>query len=231
VIRDGRQAPIPHVNAFAANLVARHHWLSEFFDQAPLVMCDGDGIRFACRALNMEVPPKVTYSRWLPLLAEYCQRNDFSLYLLGSRAGVAALAGQRFMSDYPGLRVVGSHHGYFNKTGPENDAVIADIERAKPDILLVCFGMPLQERWVRDNASRLAAHVILTGGAAIDYAAGVAPLTPRIFIDLQLEWLYRFLRDPARLFARYALGNPEFMARVAAARLKQARSGGRDVRT
>lgn len=231
VIEEGLQAPILHVNALAANLVARHPWLGDLYGQAPLVMCDGDGIRFACRMLNLEVPPKVTYSRWLPLLAEHCRRHDFSVYLLGSRPGIAQLAARRFEENYAGLRIVGSHHGYFDKSGPENEAVIAEINALRPDILLVCFGMPLQEQWVRDNASGLAVHVLLTGGAAIDYAAGVAPITPNIFIRLQLEWFYRFLCDPARLFTRYALGNPEFMARVAAARMKQAWSGRRNART
>jgi len=77
------------------------------------------------------------------------------------------------------------------------------------------------ERWVHDNAPRMAAHVFLTGGAALDYAAGAASLTPPWMIRLELEWLYRLWREPRRLFTRYVLGNPEFLLRVFAERARR----------
>ena len=220
-IRGGRQAVILHANAFAANLAGRHAWMRGALCEAQMVFCDGDGIRWGCRLLGLEVPPKVTYARWLPLAAAWCEEHGHSIYFLGGRPGVAEQAAQRYLERHPRLRVAGTHHGYFAKDGPESDAVVAAINRARPDVVLVCFGMPVQERWVHDNASRLSTHVLLTGGAALDYAAGIAHLTPPWMIRLELEWLYRLWREPRRLFARYVLGNPEFLLRVFAERVRR----------
>ncbi|HEX5130390.1 MAG TPA: WecB/TagA/CpsF family glycosyltransferase [Usitatibacter sp.] len=227
VIRAREQAVILHANAFAGNLAARHDWMRQAYREAQMVFCDGDGIRMACRALGLPVPPKVTYARWLPLAAEWCERQGHSIYLLGGRPGVAELAARRFQERHPDIRIAGTHHGYFEKSGPESEAVMAAINAARPDVLLVCFGMPIQERWVQSHASRLATHVILTGGAALDYAAGIATLTPPWMIRLQLEWLYRLWKEPRRLFTRYVVGNPEFILRVLAERVRppHARTG------
>ena len=220
-IRAGRQAVILHANAFAANLAGRHAWMREALREAQMVFCDGDGIRWGCRILGLRVPPKVTYARWLPLVGDWCAHRGHSLYFLGGRPGVAEEAARRYQALHPGLRIAGTHHGFFEKAGPESDAVVAEINRARPDVLLVCFGMPVQERWVHENAPKLAAHVLLTGGAALDYAAGKASLTPPWMIRLELEWLYRLLREPRRLFTRYVFGNPEFLLRVFAERARR----------
>jgi N-acetylglucosaminyldiphosphoundecaprenol N-acetyl-beta-D-mannosaminyltransferase len=188
---------------------------------AQMVFCDGDGIRWGCRILGIAVPPKVTYARWLPLVGDWCAKDGHSIYFLGGRPGVAEQAARRYQGQHPGIRIAGTHHGYFAKSGPETDAVVAEINRARPDIVLVCFGMPVQERWVHDNAARMAAHVFLTGGAALDYAAGVASFTPPWMIRYELEWLYRLWREPRRLFTRYVVGNPEFLLRVFAERAKR----------
>jgi len=221
VIRGGRQAVIFHANAFAANLAGRHAGMRQALRDAQMVFCDGDGIRWGCRILGLAVPPKVTYARWLPLAAAWCEEHGHSLYLLGGRPGIAASAAERMRERHPRLRIAGTHHGYFDKAGPQTDAVVAEVNRVRPDVVLVCFGMPVQERWVHDNAPRMAAHVFLTGGAALDYAAGAASLTPPWMIRLELEWLYRLWREPRRLFTRYVLGNPEFLLRVFAERARR----------
>jgi N-acetylglucosaminyldiphosphoundecaprenol N-acetyl-beta-D-mannosaminyltransferase len=220
-IREDRQAVILHVNAFAANLGARHGWLREAFRDAQMVFCDGDGIRWACRMLRLPVPPKVTYARWLPLVAAWAEEHGHSLYFLGGRPGVAAQAARNFVERHPRLRIAGTHHGYFAKSGPESEAVVAGIGEARPDVLLVCFGMPVQEQWVVANAPQLSAHVVLTGGAALDYAAGIAVPTPPWMVRMELEWLFRLWMEPRRLFTRYVVGNPEFVARVLAEKARR----------
>jgi N-acetylglucosaminyldiphosphoundecaprenol N-acetyl-beta-D-mannosaminyltransferase len=221
VICGRHQAVILHANAFAANLAGRHDWMRQAFRDAQMVFCDGDGIRMACRALGLATPPKVTYARWLPLVADWCERHGHSIYLLGGRPGVAELAARRFQERHPRIRIAGTHHGYFEKSGPESDAVAAAINRERPDVLLVCFGMPIQEQWVQAHAAKLATHVVLTGGAALDYAAGTAIPTPPLMVRLQLEWLYRLWKEPRRLFTRYVIGNPEFILRVLAERARR----------
>lgn len=214
VILGDEQAVVLHVNAHASNLAARYAWLREYYGEAALVFCDGDGIRLGLRLLGLHAPAKVTYNEFLSQLARRCEERGFSIYLLGGRAGVAAQAGRNLKTRYPRLRIVGTRDGYFAKRGPESDQVVEQINCLRPDVLLVCFGMPLQELWLRENAPGLAVHVVFTGGAALDYAAGVVPVAPGWMKRLQLEWLFRLLVEPRRLFARYVIGNPLFLSRV-----------------
>ncbi|MDR0861446.1 MAG: WecB/TagA/CpsF family glycosyltransferase [Oscillospiraceae bacterium] len=125
--------------------------------------------------------------------------EDFSperrVFLLGARAGVAAQAGERLSAQLKGLNVVGARDGYFT----DDDEVVAEINAAKPDLLLVCLGAPKQELWVARNASRLNAGLALCLGGALDVWAGVVPRAPKAFRRLGLEWLYRLLREPRRI--------------------------------
>jgi N-acetylglucosaminyldiphosphoundecaprenol N-acetyl-beta-D-mannosaminyltransferase len=209
-----QQAIVLHANVFGVNLSNQHSWLKDFYRQAHLVFCDGDGIRWACVILGFQVPEKVTYNVFLWELAAFCERFRFSLYLLGGRPGVADQARANLQARYPQLHILGASDGYFPKDGDGSLAVIENINSVRPDVLLVCFGMPIQEQWVSDNASRLAVHVILTGGAAIDYGAGVIAVAPRWMKQLQMEWFFRLLVEPVRMFRRYVVGNPIFLARV-----------------
>lgn len=221
VIEGDRQATVLHLNVHGANLAARQPWLKDFYNHAQMVFCDGDGIRWGLRILGCDAPPKTTYNEFLWQIARWCTERDYSLFLLGSKPGIADKAADNLMQAYPGLRIAGTHHGYFAKEGPETEAVIREIERTRPDVLLVCLGMPVQERWVAANASRLAAHILMTGGAAIDYGARLVPMAPNWMKRLQMEWLFRLALEPTRMFSRYVIGNPRFIARVMIGRARR----------
>ena len=122
---------------------------------------------------------------------------------------------------YPDLRIVGTHHGYFDRTlgGEENNHVIQMINSAKPNVLIVGFGMPFQERWLLENWEHVDANIFLTGGACLDYMSGRVRRAPRWMLDNGLEWLYRLLLEPVRLWKRYLIGNPLFLYRIAKQRM------------
>lgn len=214
VIERREKAIVPHLNIHAMNLALKHSWLYSFFSEAHLVQCDGDGVRWGLRILGFSPPPKVTYNSWFSDLCDFCQRNRYSIYLLGAQKGVADAAAVKARAQFPNLQIAGTHHGYFAKDGVENDGVIEDINSARPDILLTCFGMPEQERWIRNNWAKIHSHVFLSGGASLDYAAGRIARAPRWMVVANLEWFFRLLLEPRRLFRRYLLGNPYFMYRV-----------------
>ena len=218
-IQREEKALVLNVNINCVNLAWRNPWLQEFLNEAPLVFCDGDGVRWALKLLGYAPPPKITYDRWIWQLCEFCDKKKLTLYFLGAKPGVAERARNRLKSQHSGLRVVGVQDGYFEKEGIENERVIAAINQLKPDILLLGFGMPFQERWLRDHWKRLDVHIFLTGGAVFDYAAGLAKRAPGWMIRWNLEWLYRLVREPKRLFARYAFGIPYFFFRVFIAKL------------
>jgi len=219
VVARNEKALVLNLNVHCVNLCQKHRWLKDFINQAQMVFCDGDGIRWAARLLGHRAPPKITYDRWIWQLAQFADQKGYSVFFLGGKPGIADAAADRIKTQFPGLQVVGTQHGYFQKEGADNDRVIAVINRSKPDILILGFGMPIQEQWLRENWRAVDAHVFLTGGAVFDYVSGKAKRAPSWMIRFNLEWLFRLIQEPVRLCKRYVWGNPYFMFRVLQARL------------
>jgi len=209
-------ACIPHVNVHGLNITYRQQWLRDFLNRADLVFCDGAGVILGARILGLAIPERITYADWMWQLAEFATPRDWSFFFLGGRPGVAQKAADRLKTRCPGLRIAGVHHGYFDKTpgSAENEAVIRAINAAKPDLLIVGFGMPVQERWLMESWDCVAAHVALTGGAVFDYISGEVRRAPRWMTGHGMEWLGRLIIEPRRLWRRYVIGNPLFLWRV-----------------
>ena len=164
--------------------------------------------------LGHHLPPRVVLTYWIWQLCELVEKQKFSVFFLGATNEYVTEAVERVRQRFPGIRIVGSHHGYFEKQGPQNDAVVEMINQAQPNILVVGFGMPMQEFWIEENVSNLSANVILPAGSMIDYTAGRKGLAPKWMANNGMEWLYRFFQEPGRLWKRYLIGNPSFMLNV-----------------
>ena len=213
-IQGGGKAVLQYANVHALNLGCQHQWFREFLNRADIVYADGQGVRLGAWLLGQNLPERIVLTTWVWDIARLCEERGYSVFLLGSTAEVVESAARRAVQRFPKLRIVGTHHGYFAKNGLASDEVVRTIESAAPDVLLVGFGMPLQEQWVRDNMERLRAHVIMTAGSCFDYMAGVKPVCPVWFSNAGFEWLFRLVQEPRRLFARYIIGNPLFVLRV-----------------
>lgn len=220
-VRGRGHALVLHVNVHALNLCYRDPNLRFFFNAASMVFCDGAGVILGARILGEHLPERITYADWAWQLADFAEREDLSLFFLGARPGVAQRAAVRLKERYPNLTISGVRHGYFDRTtnAPENEAVLGEINAARPDVLLLGFGMPLQERWLMQNWDRMDVRVALTGGAAFDYISGELRRGPRLLTDNGFEWLARLFIEPRRLWRRYVIGNPLFLARVLKQRL------------
>jgi len=222
-VREGGHALVLHVNVHALNLCYRDPVLRAFFNAAPVVFSDGAGVVLAARILGEHLPKRITYADWAWQLTDFAERENLSLFFLGARPGVAERAAVRLRACHPNLNIVGVRHGYFDHDpgAPENEAVLKEINASRPDVLLVGFGMPLQERWLMQNWDRIDARVALTGGAVFDYVSGETRRGPRLLVDNGFEWLARLLIEPKRLWRRYVIGNPLFLMRVLKQRLAQ----------
>ena len=220
ILRDER-AIIAYVNVHAINLAFDLAWFRAFLNRSELVFCDGVGVRWGVRLLGDRIPHRFTPPDWVADLAETARRRDFTLFFLGARPGVAEKAAVQLERRFPGLRIAGTHHGYFDKApgSDENEAVIGRINAVQPNILILGFGMPLQERWLVENWDRIDANVALPAGALFDYVSGELPRAPRWMTEHGLEWLGRLLVEPRRLWRRYLIGNPLFLWRVFKQRL------------
>jgi N-acetylglucosaminyldiphosphoundecaprenol N-acetyl-beta-D-mannosaminyltransferase len=215
-ITNQEQLVIANVNVHALNLAYGTPRLRNFLNHADVVFCDGFGVKWGGRLLGLDIRHRYTPPDWLVRLSELCVQHHFSLFLLGARPGVAEQAARRLKEHSPGVELVGVYHGYFDKRlgSPESEQVIAQINSASPHILIVGFGMPLQEFWIEENQSRISANIIIPVGAALDYIAGEVPRGPRWMTDHGFEWLARLVIEPRRLWRRYIIGNPLFLWRV-----------------
>ena len=140
------------------------------------------------------------------------------MFFLGAREGVAHEAASRMERALPGLRVH-SHHGHFPKDEKSSRAVIDAVNKSGADVLLVGFGMPLQEVWTTKYREQLQPSLVFSVGAMFDYVAGNVRRGPRWLTQHGFEWLTRLVVEPRRLWKRYLLGLPEFGLLVARQRL------------
>jgi N-acetylglucosaminyldiphosphoundecaprenol N-acetyl-beta-D-mannosaminyltransferase len=209
-------ALVLHVNAHAMNIAARLAWFGDLLRRADLVFCDGIGVVLGARILGQRIPRRITYADWMWDLGSFCASRGYSLYFLGAKPGVAERAAERLQNRFPELKIPGTMHGYFDKRpgSAESQKVIEEINRVRPHILLVGFGMPLQERWLLENWNSVDADIALTGGAVFDYVSGGLKRPPRWMTDNHLEWMGRLWIEPRRLWRRYVLGNPAFLLRT-----------------
>ncbi|WP_395262408.1 WecB/TagA/CpsF family glycosyltransferase [Halalkalibaculum sp. DA3122] len=201
-------------NIHGINQAYKYQWLLRMNNNAELVRNDSAGIQLAGKILGIPIKERMTWADFGWDLAEYCEREGLTMYFLGNEEGIAQKAKDELLKKYPALKIVGTYHGFFKKEGEENQKVLEDINRLKPDILVVGFGMPLQERWILKNRSKLDVGIIMTGGNCFNFLAGTESRAPEWMHKNGLEWLFRFLKEPVRMFDRYIIGNPVFLLRV-----------------
>ncbi len=205
---------VMYVNAHVLNQSREDPALRGALRAADLVYCDGYGVRLAAKALDVEVPHRMTGADWIWDLAALCEAVGASVYLLGCEPGIAAQAGVRLRRTHPNLKITGTHHGYFEVGSEHDERVIEDINARRPDILLVGMGTPKQELWVQRSVERLDVRVLWTVGALFDYVSGRVPRAPASLADNGLEWIFRLAIEPQRMWRRYLVGNPVFLSRV-----------------
>lgn len=231
-VQDNEHIFIGNVNVNALNLLCVNREFNKSLQMADSIFCDGHGVMLAARLLGKNIPEKITYADWLPLLAKFCAKNGLRMYFLGGHPGVASVAAQKLQSREPSLTVCGVHHGYFdmNADSKENLGVIHEINQSSPDIVLVCFGMPRQEIWLNENWDKIKASVALTGGAAFDYISGTLRRPPLWMTRHGLEWLGRLCIEPRRLFHRYVTGHIVFGLRLVREKWFQSNRNGKTLR-
>ncbi len=194
---------------------SRDRDFKEILKRGNLNLPDGIGIVLGSRLLGEKIPERVAgYDLVRELLPE-CARRGYRVYLLGGKPGVAREAAKRIEKEYPGLEVVGNHHGYFSPGDEEK--VKNEISISVPDVLLVGLGFPRQERFIDENAKELEIPVSLAVGGTLDVLAGRTRRAPRFWQRLGLEWLYRIIM--MRRWDRF-VSLPRFVLLVLFARLK-----------
>jgi N-acetylglucosaminyldiphosphoundecaprenol N-acetyl-beta-D-mannosaminyltransferase len=214
-------AQVCFVNADCMNLAFGDAAYRAILSQARYVLADGIGVRVAGTIFNQHIRENINGTDMLPYLCAAAEEAGLSLYLLGGRPGVPESAAAWIAERYPGLRIAGTRHGYFS--ADEESQVIRDVAAAQPDILLVAFGAPRQDKWIVAHKKDLGAKVAIGVGGLLDFYAGRIPRAPIWMREIGMEWFYRFYQEPRRMWRRYFLGNAVFLFRVFRERLRTPR--------
>src|SRR5215218_664972 len=186
-------------------------------DGSTLTVPDGMPLVWAANLLGEDLSDRVYGPE---LMLRYCERSrdrGHRVFLYGGRdQGSLAQLTLNLRLRYPGIRIVGGYSPPFRElTRDEDDAIAAQINAARPDVVWVGTGVPKQEKWMARMRERLEAPVLVGVGAAFDFHAGRISMAPQWMQDRGLEWTYRISQEPRRLLPRYVVHNPRFIARVA----------------
>lgn len=179
--------------------------LNNVYKEASFVFADGKPIVSISRKYKMPLKEKVSGSDLFPLLCERAASKNYTMYFLGAGEGVAQKAAENLIDKYEGLKVVGTFSPKFDFENDEEyiSKMIHDINLLKPDILIVGLGCPKQEYFIYDYYKEIDSKLFLGLGASIDFEAGNVKRAPKWMQKIGLEWFYRFLKEPRRMFKRY----------------------------
>lgn len=179
----------------------------QVYNEADLILTDGMPLIWISKLKGSPIKEKVSGSDLFPEVCKLAAEKGYKIFLLGAAEGVAAKAAVNLKLKFNGLNIVGTYspsYG-FEKSLDEINNIISIINKSKPDILAVGLGAPKQEKFLYKFKERLNVPVSLAIGASIDFEAGNINRAPKWMQNSGLEWLYRLLKEPKRMFKRYLI--------------------------
>lgn len=179
--------------------------LQKVYKNASLILTDGKPLIWISKWYKTPIKEKISGSDLFPNVCELAANKNYTMYLLGAAEGVADTAAKNLMKKYPGLNVVGTYPPPFGfeKNEQEMNKIKTQIQAVHPDILIVGLGCPKQEKFMYYHCKELGVPISFGLGASIDFEAGNIKRAPKWMSNHGLEWLYRFSKEPKRLFKRY----------------------------
>ena len=203
-LNSGRLNQIVTVNLDFVAIARRDAHFRETLNAAELAVADGMPLVWASRLTGSTVPSRITGNDLLDECCRLAVQTTSSIFLLGAAPGVADTAARRLCERFPGLRIAGVYAPPFGPlTEAENEEILRRIHRAKPQFLFVALGAPQQDIWIRANRDRLNVPVCMGVGCALDLLAGLVARAPAWMQAAGLEWLFRLVQEPGRLWRRY----------------------------
>ncbi|MBV9388018.1 MAG: WecB/TagA/CpsF family glycosyltransferase [Chroococcidiopsidaceae cyanobacterium CP_BM_ER_R8_30] len=213
-LQSGRVGYICTVNVAILMMMISDPQLQQFVDKAALIVADGQPLVWSSRLFSSRtfLPERVTGIDLVDALARLAEQEGFRVYLLGATSVVIQAAAQSLQLKYPKLQICGFNDGYFSIAEvPER---VQAIRQSGAQILLVGMGVPRQEYFLFENLSDLSVNLAIPIGGSFDVIAGKKRRAPRWMQEYGLEWLYRLLQEPCRLWKRYLVTNSQFLCRL-----------------
>lgn len=185
----------------------------EIYQNADLILTDGMPLVWVSKLKNNPIKEKISGSDYFPQLCEMAAQKGYKIFLLGAGEGIAQKAKENLEKKYKGLQIVGTYSPPFgfDKDDNEINKIITMIRKVKPHILAVGLGAPKQEKFIYKYVNELQVPLSMGIGATIDFEAGNVTRAPKWMQKSGLEWFYRFLQEPKRMFKRYFIDDMKFI--------------------
>ncbi|CAA0086974.1 N-acetylglucosaminyldiphosphoundecaprenol N -acetyl-beta-D-mannosaminyltransferase [Zhongshania aliphaticivorans] len=211
-IKANAQKTIFFANAHTLNLAYNDQLFRSTLNDVDYVFPDGSGIEVACRRTGIRRKGNINGTDMLPLLCAQLAKRGQKIFMLGGEEGIAASAMAAMQRGQQNLKSAGTRNGFFDKD--DCDDLIMQINNSGADILLVGMGQPLQEDWVAKNRHKLTVPVVMAVGGLFDFYAEKVSRAPIWLRELGMEWTWRLMQEPGRMWKRYIIGNPLFLLRL-----------------
>ena len=200
------------VNADKINEVNSNERMKKIVNSCGVINADGASVVLASKYLNKPLPERVAGVDLMQSLVKLAAEKGYSIYLLGAKQAVVQETENALKNQYPTLNIVGIHNGYFNED--EWSQVCAEVKSANPDFVFVGITSPIKEYLIEYMQSENINSVFMGVGGSFDVISGNIPRAPLWMQRANLEWLFRVLQEPKRLFKRYFIGNITFIKAV-----------------
>ncbi len=211
-LESGSKQKVAFVNPDCINKAVSDQSYKDTLQQMDCILGDGIGLQLAAKILTVELKENINGTDLFKPLCEMCQQNGTSIFLLGGKPGIAEAMAQNITAEYQSLIIAGTADGYFSHE--ETESVINTINKSGAGVLLVAFGAPLQECWINQHHDRLNPSIQVGVGGLFDFYSNRIPRAPKWMQASGLEWIWRLIQEPGRMWKRYILGNPLFLYRV-----------------
>ena len=187
----------------------------ESINESFLTIPDGYSIIYAAKFLRTPLKERIAGPDLMQKFIEISAKKGYKIYFLGAKDGIAQKMAEVFLNKYPDLKISGIYSPCFGEFSErENRKMIDMVNKSKTHVLWVSFGCPKQEKWILYNKNKLHIPITVGIGAAFDFHSGNIKRAPLFMQNLGLEWFYRFLQEPVRLWKRYFLGGIRFVITI-----------------
>ncbi|MCI8550437.1 MAG: WecB/TagA/CpsF family glycosyltransferase [Lachnospiraceae bacterium] len=205
MIHSDRKTYVVPINVDVVMKMEKDSYLKKIVDTADLVLTDGKPLIWISNIQRRPIKEKVSGSDLVPLLCGKAAEKNYRIFIIGGKDGVAEQAKQKLEMKFPKINIAGVYAPPmgFEKDPEEVEHINRMVSAAHPDLLIVCLGCPKQEKWIYENYKKYDAKVSVCAGATVDFLSGQIKRAPKWMRECGLEWFYRFLQEPRRMFKRY----------------------------
>lgn len=210
IIADGNPTQHVVINASKINLMEDDSKLAQIVNSCPLINADGASVVWAAKRLGIPLKERVTGCDLFQKLMAVSEKKGYKVFLLGAKEEVVTKVKAIYEQQYPNIQIVGYRNGYF--TEKDEPQIVKQMRDSGADMMFVAFSSPKKEYWVSKYLNEINIPFVMGVGGSFDIVAGVTKRAPIWFQEHGLEWLYRFVQEPRRMWKRYIIGNARFVA-------------------